>query len=317
MAGRYDFQSRFGGASDPWFTLGGVDVTTTIGAVGVGLMSIIVWAIEGSGGPITRFLRLEPESVARGQIWRLVTWPIMNGGGTALFWTLLLLAIFFMLGSQLEAVFGKEKFLAFLLYLTVVPAVIVSLLAFVMDLTSFIHGLRMLELGVLVAFAAQMPTARFWPGIPAPALAGIIILIEFFQLLGNRAVLSTQAPAEMIMLFSVIATGIVGLRAAGHGDALESVPRLPLPGLVDGTTISSRPSRPQRPRKRNRAGLRSVPTGGAAAAPRPTAAPTPAASAEIDAILDQISEQGYDSLTREQRTRLEAHSKQMRQQRDS
>ena len=61
----------------------------------------------------------------------------------------------------------------------------------------------------------------------------------------------------------------------------------------------------QRPRDR-----RQLPT-------RPTSPPQyPLADMEIDSLLDQVAEQGLDSLTKDQRKRLEEHSKRLRKRRD-
>ena len=52
--------------------------------------------------------------------------------------------------------------------------------------------------------------------------------------------------------------------------------------------------------------LRSVPTGPAASA----------SDAEIDALLEQVSEEGVGSLTKQQKQILERHSKELRKRRD-
>ena len=73
---------------------------------------MIVWGIEGRFGPIFRELVLVSEdyslgSVLEGDIWRLATWPIPNEPH---FWTIILFAIFYMLGSQIEALLGRWRF---------------------------------------------------------------------------------------------------------------------------------------------------------------------------------------------------------------
>ena len=80
---------------------------------------------------------------AEGQIWRLVTWPLPTEPSL---WTLLLVAVFWMLGSQLEALMGRMRFTFFLLVLTVVPALVMTALEFT-DIFGFAYGLRYVELG--------------------------------------------------------------------------------------------------------------------------------------------------------------------------
>ena len=67
---------RFGSSDDPWFRVGTVDVNTTIFVVGVGVLSMFVWAIEGPSHPLLSRLWFSSEKVLSGQVWRLLTWPI-------------------------------------------------------------------------------------------------------------------------------------------------------------------------------------------------------------------------------------------------
>lgn len=303
MAGRYDFQSRFGGGEDPWFRVGGIDVTTVTAIVGLALIQVLVHVIEGTSNAISKWFILVPSLVTGGEVWRIVTWPFMTYlGGPGLIWTLLLVAIFWLWGSQLERIVGRREFLAFFALLVLGPALLLVLLSLFMNLESLTAGLRYPELGVLAAFAAQFPTARFWPGIPAPILAGLIIGIQLIEDLADRD------SAGLVMLVTSVSLGLLGIRALGHASEVEWIPKLSIPGLTpSGAPRAARSARPSRSRKSsNRAGLRAVP------AP-PAATPRPAeSSAEIDALLDKIAESGYDSLTKPEKARLEAHSKQMR-----
>ena len=68
----------------------------------------------------------------------------------------------------------------------------------------------------------------------------------------------------------------------------------------------SHPAQPRRRRSRGRGNLSAVPT------PPRQAAADRSLDMEIDALLDQVAERGLDSLTKEQRKRLEDHSKRLR-----
>lgn len=308
MAGRYDFQSRFGGGSDPWFRAGSVDVTTTTAVVGLGLMQVLVRVVEGPGLPISRWFVLNTDSVLGGEIWRIATWPMVNYFlGRGLFWSLLLMAFFWIIGSQLEGLIGRVPFLRYLIFIGLGSSLILVVLSLVFSFNSLIFGLRYLELGILAAFAVQFPSAQFMFGIPARMLAGFIIGIELFQDLADRQW------GGIIMVISSVVLGLIGLRALGHGNEAEWIPKVTIPGLSPaggprGTSTMRAPrvAKSKRSRGRNKAGLAAVPT------PRPSASPTPESSAEIDALLDKIAESGYDSLTKPEKARLEAHSKQMR-----
>lgn len=310
MPDRYSFSSPFGrgfgGGSQPWFRVGNLDVTTTVAVVGAGIIWFFIWAIEGPSRSVSEQLFLVSEgapvgSVVEGQVWRLVTWPIVNEPD---FWTIILFAVFFMLGNQLENLMGRKPFMWFLLMLTLVPAVLVTVLEIVIpDFVGLAFGLRFVELGVLVAFAAQYPTARFWPGIPAWGIAAIIVGLDFLQTLGDRN------DYRFALLFFTVATGLIGIRSFGYANEVPWIPKVPLPAAMTGERApgsSGRTPRARRSRSRGRGNLSAVP-------PSPTQ--PHADDHEIDALLDQVAERGLDSLSKEQRRRLEEHSKRLRKRR--
>ncbi|MCQ3809217.1 MAG: hypothetical protein KTV68_01535 [Acidimicrobiia bacterium] len=289
---------RFGHSDDPWFRIGGFAVSTTAFVVGLGVISMIIWGIEGRFGPIFRELVLISEdyqlgSVVEGDIWRLVTWPIPNEPH---FWTIILFAIFYMLGSQIESLLGRWRFAFFLVALTLVPAVIVTAVEAVAGVNGYVAGLRMVEVGVLVAFAAQYAQARFWPGIPGWVIAVVIVGLDAIQALGNRNWFA------LIVLACTVAVALLGIRAFGYATNLTWIPKL---SMASGSSQSSTRthSTKSRGRSRGRDHLQSVTSAGEPVSP------------EIDALLDQVSSKGLDSLTRKQRKQLEAHARRMRRRR--
>ena len=289
---------RFGYSDDPWFRIGGFPVSTTAFVVGLGVVSMIIWGIEGRFGPIFRELVLISEnyqlgSVVEGDIWRLVTWPIPNEPH---FWTIILFAIFYMLGSQIESLLGRWRFAFFLVALTLIPAVIVTAVEAVAGVNGYVAGLRMVEVGVLVAFAAQYAQARFWPGIPGWVIAVVIVGLDAIQALGNRNWFA------LIVLACTVAVALLGIRAFGYATNLTWIPKLSLASSSAQSSASTRPSRSHR-RGRGRDHLRAVPTRDESVTP------------EIDALLDQVASQGLDSLTRKQRKQLEAHARRLRRRR--
>lgn len=281
-------------SSDPWFRVGTVDVTTTVLIVAMGVFSMFVWAAEGRMGPIFRNLWMISDQVLGGDIWRLITWPIPNEPGL---WTIILFVIFFMFGSQLEAHLGKRDFLTLILAITLVPAIVITLtLDLILNVNGGVAGLRTLELGILVAFIAQWPRSMFWPGIPAPVLGGLILVIETLQLVGLRDWY------HLWFLWVTVAVALLVMRGLGYADELQAVPALPLRQVM-GQGGAGRGTK--RSRRRGRANLAAVPT------PKTTHGEV-LADREIDALLDQVADQGLDSLTPEQRSQLEAHSKRLR-----
>ena len=311
MPDRYSFSSPFGrgfgGGSQPWFRVGNVDVTTTVAVVAAGILWFFVWAIEGPSRSISKYLWLISEeaslgSVTEGQIWRLVTWPVVNEPD---FWAIILFAVFFMLGNQLENLMGRKPFMWFLLMLAVVPAILVTLLeVLIPDFIGIAFGLRFVQIGVLVAFAAQYPTARFWPGIPAWGIAAAIVALDFLQTIGDRN------DYRFALLLSTVATSLIGIRSFGHANEVPWIPRIPLPSAITGQGAPSRPARSPRSRRQ-----RSKGRGNLSAVPTPPPSQPHPDDHEIDALLDQVAERGLDSLSKEQRKRLEDHSKRLRKRR--
>jgi hypothetical protein len=292
---------RFGYSDDPWFRIGTFGVSTTVFVVGLGVISMIIWAAEGRYGPIFRELLLVSEhftfgSVLEGEIWRLITWPIPNEPD---FWTIILFAIFYMLGSQIEALLGRWRFAFFLLALTVVPSVVVTALEALTGIEGWVGGLRMVEVGVLVAFAAQYSHARFWPGIPGWVIAVVIVGLDVLQYTSNRNWFA------LVVLACTVVVALLGIRAFGYATNLTWIPKLSL-ASSSGQAASGQSSsgwREPRSRRRSRDHLRAVPSREESVTP------------EMDALLDQVSSQGLDSLTRKQRKQLEAHARRLRRRR--
>ncbi len=309
MADRYGFTSPFGrhgGGGKPWFTIGNMAFNTTMTVIAISVASMFVWAAEGRSHSFTSRFDLVTDnfpdgSVLEGEVWRLVTWPLVNAPG---FWTVITLAIFYLLGSQLEALMGRRHYTIFLLMLTLVPAVIVTALdAITDDLLGATGGLDLVEFGVLVAFAAQWPMLRFWPGIPAAALVGVFVLLRMLQITGDRN------EYEFAIFATLLATALIGFKSLGYATDQHWIPRVPLPASWrDGTSAPSGRSRPSRRRGRGRGHLTAVPPPSQSAADRRS-------EMEIDALLDQVAEKGLDSLSKEQRKRLEDHSKRLRKRR--
>ena len=287
---------RFGYSDDPWFRIGTFGVSTTVFVVGLGVISMIIWAAEGRYGPIFRELLLVSEhfafgSVLEGEIWRLITWPIPNEPD---FWTIILFAIFYMLGSQIEALLGRWRFAFFLLALTVVPSVVVTALEALTGIEGWVGGLRMVEVGVLVAFAAQYSQARFWPGIPGWVIAVVIVGLDVLQYTSNRNWFA------LVVLACTVVVALLGIRAFGYATNLTWIPKL---SLASSSGQISSGLREPRSRRRSRDHLRAVPTRDESVTP------------EMDALLDKVASRGLDSLTRKQRKQLEAHARRLRRRR--
>ena len=301
MAGQFSIVwPKRRGPSDPWFRVGTVDVTTTTALVALSVVSFFVYAID-------RFalLRLAffPDYVASGQIWRIVTWPLVNQPGILVAFSIFLLWRF---GNDLEAVFGRVRFLKFLLACTVIPALFTTLAHYVISGGGAIIGIQTLGFAVFVAFVAEHPNARFLFGIPAWVLAVVIVGVNTLQYLGDRLFLS------LIFDFVLLAVALLLLRAFGLGSSVSWVPIVRLPRFMgsDGSVknVKQRGVKADRV-KRTKGGTPPV------VGPWPGSSGGVAASNqhEIDRILDKIASTGMNSLTAKERAELEAASKARRE----
>ena len=290
MPGRYRFSTPSSrDHSDPWFRIGAIDVTTTVLVSALCVISFFVYAADKT---ILAHLYLEPFFVKRGEIWRLITWPLTN---TPDIFVVLSVAIFWYLGSRVEAQLGRVKYLWLVVLVTLLPA----LAATGLDVSIF--GIRSLEIAIFVVFVCENPRMPFFFGIPAWILALVIVGIDILQLIGNR-----QSEQLIVYLLS-IAVAVWTARSMGMLNDFQWLPQIHIPGI-------GRPS--GRGPKRRKVARSSAGSSGPVVVdgPWPT---TPVYrpmqdQAEVDTILDKIALVGMDGLTADEKKRLNEASKRLR-----
>lgn len=305
MADRYSFQSPFsrGSGGDPWFTLGSIAINTTTFITGLGLIGIILSVIEQSSGGITSWLALTESALTRGQLWRFATYPIPPDSDY--FWALLGLLFFYMIGNQFEALLGRRAFTSLMVMIIVVPAVLGVTVGILTGSSIISLGLSLPFLGIAAGFAAANPQARSFFNIPFWALVAFIFVVQLLTFLSRGSL-----PA-LVMLLTTGAIGLIMTRSLGFSN-VEWIPSVALPPSMTGQGAPA-PSRPSKPKKSSRRSKRSKGTTHLQSVPAPTSR---ASEAEIDALLDQVNEQGLNSLTKQQKQTLERHAKEMRKRRD-
>jgi hypothetical protein len=290
---------RSGGRSplNPWFRFGEFDVTTTVLVIAAGVLSFIAYAIDKTQ---FRHIFLWTDKIQDGEVWRVVTWPLVNAPS---FWSLITLVFLYLFGRQVEAEMGRFKFAALIGWMTVIPALIIVL--FDMQPVTLAgtgnSALVMINLGVFVAFAAEFPGARFFFNIPARVIAAVIVGINLLQLIGDRYW------DDVWLLLLVAATSLVVMRAYGFASDLTFIPRLSWP-FGKRKSKGGRPSSSGTKSKRRRGkqpDLKVV---------TPTYRPPVDRHTqdEIDALLDKIAAQGLESLTNDERQRLDRASRRLR-----
>ena len=206
------------GPSDPWFSIGTLDVTTTVFVVILGVASMFMWALEGPQHQRVRgAVPARPDKVLDGQVWRIATWPQANdlSQGQAI-WFVVTLAILWYFGSALEGLLGRNQFAVFLALIVVIPGIVGALINLPQA------GLRPVELCVFLVFVAEYPFARFFFNIPAWVFGAVILGIEVIQLLGDRN------ERGIIFLFTSLAVAAVTARTMGLLHELPWIPALPI-----------------------------------------------------------------------------------------
>lgn len=290
---RYAFSMPSHPGRKGWFRVGEVEITTTAIMVALGVVSMFVYAVDQtflSKGAFAGWL------VREGELWRLVTWPVVNPPDSL--WVIITLAFFWFVGHRIEDEIGRTRFLALELTTAVVAAAIVSAIPLTAD-TGSAYGLRILAFGLLVVIAIQNPQQPWFFGIPIWILVAVIAAVEVLQLVGNRLW------GFLLLEALVIAVTTVGAAVLGQVDILPFVPRVGAP----------RPAGARKPgrRRRGRGGSGTV-TQGPWSSPSGVSStgPSPLEQAELDVLLDKIGQSGIDSLSKEERRRLDELSRRMR-----
>lgn len=275
MAGRFSFSvPGRRGPSDPWFRVGTVDVSTTVFVVALGALSML---IESGPGLQLGKLVLFPDLVRNAEVWRVVTWPLYNPPSI---WTVITLAMLWYFGRDLESEMGRRRFLYFILALIVIP----GLVATGVDWTLF--GVRWVEIGVFIAFAAEHPNLRFFFGIPAWVIAAVVVGIQMLELLDAGAF------DGILVLLSTVAVALLGMKALGLGTELAW-----LPNINRGSGAGK--SKAKRRTARKAGGNMSV-------------VASPWDQAELDRLLDKMGSGGMSNLSTAEQKRLKELSKRLR-----
>ena len=298
---------------DPWFRVGTIDVNSSLLVAALCTVSMLVYAVDkelllwlwliSDGGPFSDAM---VSGVRQGQVWRLVTWPMVNPPDI---WTFLSIVIIWYFGKELERYLGRVRYLWFVGTVVVIPSVLYVLVVptLVSPVAVVISGAYFLASATVIAFIATYPGAMGFFGVPFWIIAVVFEVLRVLQLVGDRVW------DALVFLLLIIATSLLASRAFGLSE-LEWIPRVPLPAAITG-----QPS-PRRGGGRAKPAGRRGRKGQATVTPIRPATTTPSSAdllrqAEIDILLDKINEHGIGSLTPEERRRLDEHSRRMREER--
>jgi hypothetical protein len=139
-------------------------------------------------------------------------------------------------------------------------------------------------------FALDNPGAMFFFGIPAWVIAAVYVGIDVLRDVGDRFW------ERLVLSLAVVVVSVIGARQYGMIEHLTFIPRV-------GQRRQRRAPRPRRGRDRGPSVV---------AGPWQSTGPSPADQFELDNLLDKISATGMDSLTRDEKQRLNELSKRLR-----
>ncbi len=285
------FSSRSFGFSSgvtPWFRVGTVDVGSMMILGASIVVSMIIRAFEGAAAPLTKWLAYDVSALEQGQVWRLITWFFPNQPSL---WLILSALIIASLGGQLEAALGRRRTLFYIGYLLFIPSLTALLLSEIWEPTGFFLTPRpgsTLSSFIILAFVCYLPGVRFFFGIPGWVLVAIFAFITVLQLGTVRAM------SDLVWYLAMLGFVMVLTKSFGLANDVAWIPNVPLPAALGGPGSYASGGSGKGLRNRRPSG---------------PSLDDPSEQREIDAILDQVSAEGVQSLSRAQKRKLKAHSK--------
>lgn len=287
--------------SDPerrWFQVGSIDVTTTVLITGLAALCLLSYAIDPD---LQAWLVFDSEAIIRGQLWRIITWPVVTPPDI---WGVIGVALYFYFGTMIEARMGRQRYAWFTGICVVVPAAIIAVLAPLTSTQVFNGQIRLLEMAIILAFILIEPHARSFFGIPFWVLGAVILAIDVIQMLGQRE--------WLILLWVALVLGAASLLVRAYSlTEFEQIPLIPLPSSVSGDPYAK--ANRARERKARSKGRTSRPGRDDVVVPIHREDLSRAEQADMDRLLDKISETGMVSLDAEERRRLDAYSRRLRE----
>jgi membrane associated rhomboid family serine protease len=264
----------------PWFYAGRVAVTSTVLLVGVFTLSMIVVTMLSAfrAESLISALSLDTSALWRGQIWRLVTWPLLNGPSI---WFVLSMVMLFFFGREVERLLGRTGLLKFTGLLAAALTMVTVLLP-----RGQLAGCDQLGFGIFLAFAIIQPGALMMFGLAAKWVALILIGISALGSLANRDGTGLVHLAVLCLASAVI------LKSMG---AAYGLPWLRIPEVKFNRRGQKSFSSSSRASNASNASRTSRTSSGGG--PREFVSNEP----EVDRLLDKVAAKGLHSLSDQER----------------
>ena len=126
-----------------------------------------------------QYLSLNAEAILHGQVWRIITFIIQPPSSSSLFWSVLMLYIYYLIGSQLERVMGTFKFNSYI-FLGIILHVVAALVAYAITGVSYPIGTSYLYLSFFFIYAMAFPNAQFLLFFLLPIRGKWIAILDAF-----------------------------------------------------------------------------------------------------------------------------------------
>lgn len=256
-----------------------VDVTVLLIMAHVVTMLITTFMIAfGSQSVLTTWFLFSPEALAHGKIWTAATYAFANDIVTRSIWFAIELVIFFFTGREVERFIGRNNYAWYYAMLVLVPPVLLAPVAWMTGSDFMMMGSWSLHLAILMGFVTIYPDTPFFFGLRFKWVAAIYLsVITLIQI----------AQAQwfgLAHLWISVGTAWLYLKYNGVGGALT---------VFDSwhSWKAERTDRKIQERKKQHQQAEEL------------------REASVDEILEKISRQGIQSLTQEERDRLEAASR--------
>lgn len=240
----------------------------------VASMLVTTLALAFQGGAMLSWLPFSSAAVHRGEIWRLLTYGLVNPPSISFAIDMFMIGWF---GREVERMYGWRSFLCLYGCLYLVTPLLFTIIGGWLP-TTFVGELGALAL--FVAFAAIFPNVPAFFNLMAKWLAVILVGIYALMALSSRnwtALITLGATTGFALAFVRWKQGRLTL------PALKLEEKKPVFRVL--RDLEPEPKRAESPRTR---------------------AIEQDATAEVDALLDKIAKSGINSLTVKERARLES-----------
>lgn len=293
----------------PLFWLSGRPIHTVPFLVSLYVTATIGMALLLAAGrnDLVQLFVYNSTAVAHGELWRLVTYPLINPPDL---WFALEMGMLYYFGRLVESGIGSKTFALFYGGLILLQSLLFQV-AHLLGHPTEAHGVEMVGMALFAAFVTMLPSASFFFGIAARWMLLLLLGLSSLQLLAAHEWIS------MVQLLSLSLAAVFFMKGRGYQEALYFFPSnelerlmkrslskpvtLPPPERQEGdrrftgsTLIASLPTESLRQSKASLASTFQQET------------KKNSSMLHVDQLLDKINATGLSSLTDQEKEKLEA-----------